>query len=37
MIVFSDVLGMDEKTANRVKAWAMRALIDEAIESTKKR
>jgi AcrR family transcriptional regulator len=37
MIVFSDVLGMDEKTANRVKGWAMRALIDEALEPTKKR
>jgi AcrR family transcriptional regulator len=37
MIVFSDVLGADEKTAKKVKTWAMRALVDAAIESSRKR
>jgi AcrR family transcriptional regulator len=37
MIVFNDVLGIDEKTSRKVKAWAMRALVEVAMESSKKR
>ena len=38
MIVFSDVLGVDEKTARRAKSWAARALVRAALdESAKKR
>ena len=37
MIVFSDVLGLDEKTARRVKSWAARALVRAAIEESAKR
>lgn len=31
MIVFDDVLGVDQATAREVKTWAMRALIDAAL------
>jgi len=31
MIVFKDVLGLDEKTARRVKSWAARALVNAAV------
>jgi AcrR family transcriptional regulator len=31
MIVFADVLGVDEKTARRVKHWAARALVEAAL------
>jgi AcrR family transcriptional regulator len=34
MVVFSDVLGLDAKTARRVKSWAARALVDAAIEES---
>lgn len=34
MIVFSDVLGQDEKTARKVKRWATRALITAALEQS---
>ena len=38
MIVFSDVLGLDEKTAREVKSWSARALVRAAIgESTSAR
>lgn len=37
MIVFRDVLGMDEKSARRVKAWAIRALVNAAMEETNQR
>lgn len=31
MIVFQDVLGLDEKTAREVKSWAVRALVRAAL------
>jgi AcrR family transcriptional regulator len=31
MVVFRDVLGVDEKTARRVKSWAARALVQAAM------
>ena len=34
MIVFSDVLGVDEKTARRVKSWAARALVRAALDDS---
>lgn len=34
MIVFSDVLGLDEKTARKVKNWALRALVQAAIRDS---
>jgi AcrR family transcriptional regulator len=37
MVVFNDVLGVDEKAAKKVKAWAMRALVDAALDSSTKR
>lgn len=37
MIVFADVLGIDEKTSKRVKSWAIHALVTAALESGKKR
>jgi AcrR family transcriptional regulator len=37
MIVFSDVLGIDEKTSKRVKSWAIEALVKSAIASSTKR
>ncbi len=37
MIVFKDVLGIDEKAAQRVKSWTMRTLIEAAMASGKKR
>src|SRR5687767_10423683 len=37
MIVFSDVLGLDEKTARRVKSWAARALVRAALEDSASR
>lgn len=37
MIVFSDVLGVDAKTARKVKSWAARALVDAALEESARR
>lgn len=34
MVVFRDVLRCDEKTARRVKSWAVRALVRAAIEES---
>lgn len=34
MIVFRDVLGLDEKTARRIKSWAVKALVRAAMHST---
>jgi AcrR family transcriptional regulator len=34
MIVFSDVLGLDAKTARKVKSWAARALVHAALEES---
>lgn len=34
MIVFSDVLGLDERTARKVKSWAARALVSAAMEES---
>jgi AcrR family transcriptional regulator len=34
MIVFRDVLGLDEKTARRVKSWAARALVRAALDES---
>lgn len=33
MIVFRDVINLDEKTARRVKSWAVRALVRAALQS----
>lgn len=33
MIVFRDVLGLDEKTARRVKSWTIKALVEAALEN----
>ena len=35
MIVFKDVLRLDEKTAREVKSWAVRALVRAALEESK--
>lgn len=35
MIVFRDVIGLDEPTARRVKSWAVRALVRAALQSPK--
>jgi AcrR family transcriptional regulator len=32
MVVFADVLDMDEQVARRVKSWAVRALVNAALE-----
>jgi hypothetical protein len=37
MIVFGDVLGLDERSARRVKSWAARALVRAALEEAAKR
>lgn len=37
MIVFRDVLRIDEKTARQVKSWAVRALVRAALQSSKSR
>ena len=37
MIVFEDVLGVDEKAARQVKSWAVRALVRAALQSSKSR
>jgi AcrR family transcriptional regulator len=34
MIVFSDVLGLDERTARKTKSWAARALVRAALEES---
>jgi AcrR family transcriptional regulator len=34
MIVFRDVLNLDEKTARQVKSWAVRALVRAALKPT---
>lgn len=35
MVVFRDVLGLDEKTARDVKSWAVRALVRAALAASK--
>lgn len=35
MVVFRDVLQLDDRTARRVKRWAIRALVDAARKSAK--
>lgn len=35
MIVFSDVLGIDAKTARRIKSWAAGALVRAALEESR--
>jgi len=37
MIVFQDVLGLDEKSARRVKSWAVRALVEATLRESEKR
>lgn len=37
MIVFKDVLGIDDKTARRTKRWAVRTLVRAALEGSPKR
>lgn len=37
MIVFEDVLGVDEKAARQIKSWAVRALVRAALQSSKSR
>ncbi|MBL9205511.1 MAG: TetR/AcrR family transcriptional regulator [Opitutaceae bacterium] len=37
MIVFKDVLGIDEPTARQVKSWAVRALVRGALQPLKSR
>jgi AcrR family transcriptional regulator len=34
MIVFSDVLGLDEQTAREVKSWALKAMVSTALEES---
>jgi AcrR family transcriptional regulator len=34
MIVFEDVLGLDEKTARKVKSWAIKTLVRSAMEES---
>jgi hypothetical protein len=34
MIVFGDVLALDEKTARKVKSWAARALVRAAMDES---
>ncbi len=36
MIVFRDVLGVDDKTARKVKAWAIQALVQAALDESKR-
>jgi AcrR family transcriptional regulator len=36
MIVFRDVIGLDEKSARKVKSWAIRALVHAALEDTRR-
>jgi AcrR family transcriptional regulator len=35
MVVLTDVLGLDEKAARRVKSWAVRALVESAVAERK--
>jgi hypothetical protein len=35
MVVFRDVLGLDEKTAREVKSWAVRALVNTALAESR--
>ncbi|MCW5775571.1 MAG: TetR/AcrR family transcriptional regulator [Phycisphaeraceae bacterium] len=37
MIVFRDVLGLDERTARKVKSWAVRSLVAAALKDSDKR
>ena len=37
MIVFRDVLGIDEQTARNVKSWTARALVRAALEKSRRR
>jgi AcrR family transcriptional regulator len=34
MIVFRDVIGLDEKAARRVKSWAAKALVEAALDES---
>jgi hypothetical protein len=34
MVVFSDVLGIDAKSARRIKSWAARTLVRAALEES---
>lgn len=34
MVVFTDVLGVDEKTARKVKSWAVKALVRAALDES---
>jgi AcrR family transcriptional regulator len=34
MIVFQDVLGMDEKSARKIKAWTIQALVNAALKES---
>ena len=34
MIVFTDVLGIDEKTARKIKSWVAAALVDAALKES---
>jgi len=36
MVVFQDVLGLDEKAARKVKSWAARALVSAAMNDSKR-
>lgn len=35
MVVFGDVLGVDEKKARKVKSWMVRALVERALEDAR--
>lgn len=37
MIVFRDVVGLDEKAARQVKSWAVRALVRAALQDAKEK
>ena len=37
MIVFKDVLGLEEKKARRTKSWAIRALVEAALNESQRR
>ena len=37
MVVFRDVLRLDEKTAREVKSWAVRALVRAALADSRAR
>jgi hypothetical protein len=37
MIVFTDILGLDEKTARKTKSWAAQVLVRAALEESEGR